>query len=107
MKKSNQILFKLNALKLTTRMSVDQFIKDFLELRADLKSFHEGRMPSTHISKFLDNISDLKFDEDDRDLVRNGSLLDEFMKNVRCTQRKTKLDQERNRSSSVIPFNDL
>ena len=93
---ANQIRYKLDSLKLTTRTTADQYIQDFLELRADLDSLNEGYTPSTYVTKFLDNITDQDYAEDARALQRSNPSLFECMKSIRRIQHKLCLDRERN-----------
>ena len=77
---ANQIRNELDTLKLTTRTTADQCIQDFLELKTDLIFLDEGHALSTHVTKFLDNISDPDYVEDARALERSSSSLVDCVK---------------------------
>ena len=94
---ANQLRFRLDTLKLTSRTSADQHIQDFTEIKDDFDALRERYTKSAHISKFLENVNDPDFSEDARALARNGSELQECMKSIRRVQRKLDLDREKSR----------
>ena len=97
---TNQLRFRLDALKLTTRNKSDQHIQDFLEIKTLLDELEKECTKSACISKFLGNVAYLDYAEDARALSRDESNLILCMKITYRSKRKIYLEREKNRSAS-------